>query len=148
MDETGKTSATNFGLLVVRAGAGALLMTHGIQKLQMIMDGNLQFADPLGLGPMVSLYIATGAEFFCAALVVLGLLTRLAALLVAVNMAVAAVIVHAGDAWPKPEMAVLYGLVLFGLVFTGAGRFSVDGLVTGGREYSGWSSRRAGPQPA
>ncbi|HET6572215.1 MAG TPA: DoxX family protein, partial [Fimbriiglobus sp.] len=81
-----------------------------------------------------SLVGVTVAEFGCALLVVLGLATRLAAAVVVFSMAVAAFVVHANDPWTmgagaSKEPALLYLVPFLALVFTGAGRLSLDGLI-------------------
>jgi putative oxidoreductase len=76
---------------------------------------------------MASLVSAIGSEVGCAALLVIGLGTRLAALPLAFTMGVAAFVVHGADPWAKKELAVLYGAVFLVFFFTGSGRFSVDG---------------------
>jgi putative oxidoreductase len=86
------------------------------------------------------------AEFFCALLVMLGCATRLAAVPVVASMAVAAFVAHAGDpwssetavkaffageskTWSSKEPALLFLIPFLALVFTGAGRFSIDALI-------------------
>ena len=63
----------------------------------------------------------------------LGAGTRLAAIPFAITMAVAGFIVHSGDPWNDREKAFVYLLCGVVLVLTGAGRFSVDGLVAARR---------------
>jgi len=126
----------SLGLLILRLGVGGYLATHGWGKLQMVMEGNFDaFADPLGLGKTMSLYLVTGAEFGCALLVMAGFLTRLAAIPVVIAMGVAAFVVHSNDPWTmgqgpmSKEPAMLFLIPFLALVFTGAGRFSIDGLI-------------------
>jgi putative oxidoreductase len=57
---------------------------------------------------------------------VLGVATRFAAVPLAVTMLVAAFAIHADDPWAKKELALLYAVPFVTLVFTGAGKFSVD----------------------
>lgn len=143
----------SLGLLILRLGIGGLLLTHGWGKLQLALGGEFNnFADPIGLGSGLSLALIVAAEFFCSLLVVFGLLTRLAALPVVCAMAVAALVVHANDpwlmeeaarlfadgksqTWTSKELALLYLIPFLALVFTGAGSFSIDGLI-------GWRRRR------
>lgn len=147
---------SSIGLLILRLGVGGYLLTHGWGKLQQVLAGEFDsFGDPLGLGSEASLVLATSAEFFCALLVMLGLATRLAAVPVVVTMGVAAFVVHGNDpwtmgeaarlftageadSWASKEPALLYLTAFLALVFTGAGRFSVDGLIR-----SRWHARRA-----
>lgn len=120
----------SIGLLCLRAGLGGMMAYgHGWGKMSQVLKGDMQFADPLGLGPAVSLMLAAGAEFICAILLIVGLLTRVAAVPLAATMAVALFIVHADDPWQRKEMAAVYLVPFLALVFTGAGRYSLDGLI-------------------
>ena len=141
--QTQPTLAASIGLFILRLGIGGYLMTHGWGKLQMLLASK-EFADPLGMGKELSLMAITGAEFFCALLVVIGLATRLAAIPPAFAMGVAAFVVHANDPWramgpgASKEPALLYLIPFLALVFTGPGRFSIDHLIR-----QGWRRRRA-----
>jgi putative oxidoreductase len=135
---------TSVGLLVLRLGIGGFMLTHGWGKLQMVLAGDFdKFGDPLGLGSGLSLVLVTGAEFCCALLVVAGFATRLAAAPIVFTMAVAAFRFHANDPWTlgpgaSKEPALLYMTPFLALIFTGAGKFSVDGLI-----WPWWRKRRA-----
>lgn len=129
-----RTHATSFGLLVLRLAAGGMMAHHGLGKLKDFGAMKETFADPLGIGQLPSLVSAIGAELGCALLVAIGLATRLAAIPVVFTMSVAAFLVHGGDPWQKKELAVLYGLVFLALVFTGAGRYSVDAKLARSRD--------------
>lgn len=118
---------TDVGLLILRTGAGlSIAVGHGWGKAMRLVEGNTSFADPIGIGELPSLVLATFAELVCALLVVVGLRTRWAALPVVVTMAVAAFLQHAGDPFGKRELAVVYGVVFLALAFTGGGRYSID----------------------
>ena len=81
----------SLGLLILRVGFGAYLMTHGWGKVQMVFNGEFEkFGDPIGLGNTLSLILAAGAEFGCSLLVLLGLFTSYAAIPVVITMGVAA----------------------------------------------------------
>ena len=104
-------------------------MTGGWGKLTRLGSGELQFADPFGLGPSVTLALAIFAEVFCSAALILGLLTRLAVIPLAVTMLTAIFIIHADDPWQKQEFAMMFLIPYLTLFFTGAGRFSLDYLL-------------------
>jgi len=119
----------NLSLLILRVGTGSFMLTHGYSKLQKLLAGDFQFADPFGLGPGVSLGMAVFAEFFCSILLILGLGTRLATIPLIVTMLVAAFIAHGADPFAKKEMALLYLVSYIVLLFSGAGKISVDQLL-------------------
>lgn len=118
------------GLVFLRLGLGVFMLAlHGWGKLTQLANGNMAFADPIGIGQGTSLVLATFAEFACSILLVLGLFTRLACVPLIVTMAVAAFLVHGGDPWAKKELAYLYLCGYTALLFTGPGKFSVDALI-------------------
>lgn len=118
--------AQDLGLLILRVLSGAVLLTHGYPKLQKVLQGNLQFGDPIGIGQVPSLYMATFAEFFCAILIILGLYTRLSLIPLIINMSVAFFIAHAADDFGVKELSLLFLGMFVVLFLTGPGRFSVD----------------------
>lgn len=121
----------NWALLILRVMAGAFLLTHGWGKLMNLLGpGPVQFADPIGIGMWLSLALTVFAEFFCAILVILGLGTRLAAIPLIINFAVAGFIVHSHDLFQVKEMALLYLGMFIIIGITGAGKYSVDYLIT------------------
>jgi putative oxidoreductase len=105
------------------------MLTHGYPKFQKVLEGNLKFGDPIGLGEITSLYLATFAEFLCAILVIIGLYTRLSLIPLIINMSVAFFIAHAADDFGTKEKSLLF-LGMFIVIFlTGAGRFSIDNKI-------------------
>jgi putative oxidoreductase len=118
--------ASDFGLLILRLFAGCGILTHGYPKLQKVMEGNTQFADPLGIGQAPSLYLSTAAEFVCAILILLGLFTRISASLLIINLAVAFFIFHSADSFGAKEMPLMYLGMFLTLFFTGPGKYSLD----------------------
>tara|TARA_R100001369_G_scaffold90003_1_gene128361 strand:+ start:438 stop:809 length:372 start_codon:yes stop_codon:yes gene_type:complete len=119
-------STYHFGLLFLRLTFSGMMLTHGIPKLLNLVQGDIQFGDPIGLGPAVSLILAVIGEAICPLLIILGLKTRIAAIPTIITMAVAAFIVHGSDPLGTKEMALLY---LFGftvIALLGSGRFSLD----------------------
>ncbi|UZD22005.1 DoxX family protein [Algoriphagus halophytocola] len=124
-----KTVIEDIGLLIMRLGAGAMIMTHGYPKLlRLFGDEPIKFMDFMGLGPVVSLSLAVFAEFVCAILVILGFKTRLAAIPLIITMLTAVLIAHAADPFGRKELPLLYAVVFITILIFGAGRFSIDGL--------------------
>ncbi|MFP4228299.1 MAG: DoxX family protein [Salinivenus sp.] len=123
----------DFGLLLLRVFFGLYMaFGHGLSK---ITGGPEQWAQLggvlegiLGVGflPTFWGFMAAVAEFAGALLVVVGLATRPAALLLVVNMAVASLAHITGEIDGGPELALLYGVLFLGLLFTGPGAYSFD----------------------
>ncbi|MGK7390483.1 MAG: DoxX family protein [Candidatus Cyclobacteriaceae bacterium M2_1C_046] len=123
---TTNSAYASLGLLILRIAFGALLLTHGFPKLMKLLEGNMQFGDPLGLGSGVSLVLAVFAEFLCSILVIFGVFTRLATIPIIITMSTAAFIVHADDPFSTKEKALLFLFGFLCLLFTGSGKYSVD----------------------
>jgi len=124
----------SFGLLLLRVGAGGMLLAgHGWGKLLAFGTRSGGFPDPLGIGHVPSMAGTVGAEVVCAALVAVGLATRLAALPLVFTMAVAGFVINAGAPWGEQELAAIYLVPFAALVFTGPGAYSVDAKLAGGK---------------
>lgn len=127
-----KTSDTAFTLatLLLRVGAGSImLVSHGLDKLIHFSDKAARFADPFGIGSTTSLALIVFAEFFCAAFIVLGLFTRLAAFALVIGMAVALFYAHNGDFFGEGEKSALYLLLFFAILLLGPGKVSLDRFI-------------------
>ncbi|MCO5232975.1 MAG: DoxX family protein [Chitinophagales bacterium] len=123
---------TDIGLLIFRWTLGlVLLYGHGFGKLSVVFSGQeIQFMDPIGIGANLSFYMATFAEGICAILLILGLFSRFASLVLTVNFIVI-FIFHAfivKDGFEVLELRYLYLLPFIALTFTGAGNLSLDHL--------------------
>src|SRR5215207_9670244 len=106
MEAQRQSLMSSVGLLILRLGIGGFMLSHGWGKLQMTLAGDFdKFGDPIGLGNQVSLILVTGAEFFCAGLVMLGFGTRFAAAAIVFAMGVAAFVAHGNDPWTMEEGA-------------------------------------------
>ena len=126
----GQDTWVSLGLLVLRVGVGLMmLLGHGWGKLAGFAGLADRFPDPLGLGPQVTLVLAVLAEAVCSLLLVLGLGTRVAAVLPLTTMVVAALVVHAADPWAKKELALLYAVPFLTLLLAGGGRFALERVV-------------------
>ncbi|MGV3771679.1 MAG: DoxX family protein, partial [Verrucomicrobiales bacterium] len=125
----------DLGLLVLRLWLGiSMLWLHGMMKIQGFSKMASGFPDYFGLGGKASLSMAIFAEVICAALLAIGLFTRLSALMLAITMGVAFFLAHkAALSGPgSGEMAFIYLAGFVTLFLTGGGRYSLDGKGKGG----------------
>ena len=121
----------DLGLLALRLSFSALMLTHGVPKLQqLVAGGQINFPDPIGVGPTASLALAVCGEAVAPVLIVVGLFARWAAVLPCVTMAVAAFMVHSGDPLADREPALLHLAGFTTILLAGAGHYSIDGLRT------------------
>ena len=121
----GRFEGTFFALL--RIVAGFMYAAHGAQKLFGVLGGK-RATEPL-------MMVAGVIEFGAGILIMIGLLTGIAAFIASGQMAAAYFMVHAGQGfWPiinKGELAALYCFVFLYIAAHGAGRWSIDGLKRG-----------------
>ena len=118
---------TDWGLLFLRVMVGSfMLFGHGWGKLTGYVERMAAFPDPLGVSSPVSMTLVVFAEFFCSIFIFLGFGTRLAALVLLINMLVAGGIIHSDDPWGKKELAFMYAIAYATILIAGAGRFSLD----------------------
>jgi putative oxidoreductase len=141
MTAINKVLATNssFSALALRLPLGIIFAAHGAQKLfgwfgGYGLQGTGQWMESIGLGPGVLMAALSGsAEFFGGLALILGLLTRPAALVLAVTMLVAIFTVHFSNGLFMSNNGYEFGLALLAgavsLLISGGGRASVDRLL-------------------
>jgi putative oxidoreductase len=116
-------------LLALRLGLGVIFFYHGYEKLTKHSSDALAAFTGLGL-PSYVFYIIGTLELFGAILLILGLLTRLTALILAVEMGMALVrldLPRGGIyAVHNYELALALCVGAFALATTGAGMLSLD----------------------
>ncbi|MFT5737498.1 MAG: putative oxidoreductase [Maribacter sp.] len=117
---------TAIGLAFFRISMSAMMLTHGLPKLQKLISGDFEFGDPIGIGAAPSLFLTVIGEFICPILIIIGYKTRLASIPTAITMLVAAFIVHAGDAFGSKEKALLYLVGFLAIALLGPGKYSID----------------------
>ena len=138
--------ATDNGLapLALRVPTGIIFAAHGAQKLFGMfggygLEGTGQWMDSIGLAPGVLMALLAGsAEFFGGLALILGLLARPAALVLAVTMRVALVAVHLDKGFFMATNGYEYALALLAvsvsIVFSGGGRASLDRALSAKRQ--------------
>lgn len=136
-----RLASTNagWGALALRVPVGIIFAAHGAQKLfgwfgGYGLDGTGQWMASIGLEPGYLMALLAGAgEFFGGLALVLGLLTRPAAVVLAFTMLVAIFAVHIGNGLFMSNNGYEFGLALLAasvsLAFTGAGRASLDAML-------------------
>ncbi|MDP5131394.1 MAG: DoxX family protein [Paraglaciecola sp.] len=125
--------------LALRLPVGIIFIAHGAQKLFGAfggygLEGTGQWMASIGLEPgYLMALMAGGAEFFGGLFILLGLLTRPTALVLAVTMLVAIVTVHVGNGLFMANNGYEFGLALFAasvsLMFSGSGKVAIDNII-------------------
>jgi putative oxidoreductase len=128
MRSTFDSTARDVTHTLLRVVTGLMFWQHGAQKLLGWLGGQQvpDFASLAGLAGVL--------EFVGGILIVIGLLTRPVAFILAGEMAVAYFMVHAPQAlWPvanRGELAVLFCFLFLYFATHGAGRYSVDATIS------------------
>ena len=114
----------SLGLLLIRVGTGLVFFMHGVNKL-MAMNATTNMFIHLGLPGWVAPAIAL-LETVGGLALVFGIFTRVAAILLGIEMLVA-VFITGGitKGWQQHELEALLMAISFGLVYTGSGKFSI-----------------------
>ena len=132
------TRTVHWGPLPLRVGVGLVMLVHGLGKLDVGPLANgagvlgvAGFFGSLGIpAPLAFAWLVTLVEAGGGLLLLLGLLTRYAAALVAVDMAVATVLVHLPNGFGVStggyEFTLLLTLAAVSVVLSGPGRLSLE----------------------
>lgn len=118
------------GILLLRVLFGfVLIYGHGFEKLATIFSGaEIHFMNPIGIGADLSFYLAAFAEGICSLLLIFGLFTRYAAIILTINFLVIFSL-HAfkfGDGFQTLEPRAMYLFAYIAFIFMGGGKFSLD----------------------
>lgn len=116
------------GLLLMRIGLGLIFVYHGYPKLFGETERFAQFFVSIGLAAQL-VWVAGIVEFFGGALLIAGMFTRVAALLLAGQMAVAIWKAHSAKgllAVGEYEFPLALAVAAFALATIGAGKLSLD----------------------
>lgn len=123
--------------LVLRLTVGILILMHGLFKLSNGVGGIVNMVTAQGWPAFFAYGVYLG-EVVAPVLLILGVFTRPAALLIAINMLVAVVLAHKGQLTSMTSSGgwalELQGMFLFSalvIALQGAGRYSLTGA--GGR---------------
>ena len=130
----------NTSAIPLRLIAGTIFAAHGGQKLFAWfggygIDGTGQWMESIGLAPGYLMAIMAGsAEFFGGLLLIVGLLTRPTALILAVTMIVAIFSVHIHNGLFMSNNGYEFGLALIAisiaLLVQGGGKYSLDNIIS------------------
>ena len=133
------TTEASWSPLALRIPVGIIFAAHGAQKLfgwfgGYGLEGTGQWMASIGLAPGYLMALLAGsAEFFGGLALILGLLVRPAAAVLALTMLVAILSVHIDKGLFVAKNGYEFGLALLvvavSLAISGAGRASLDGAL-------------------
>lgn len=123
----------DFGKLLLRLAVGGLMLFHGLHKLFAGIDGISGMLIAKGLPGFIAYGVLVG-EVIAPCLIILGILTRPAAQVLAFTMIVAWLMVGMNETWALDktgawaiESLVYFFIGALAVAFLGAGRYAVAG---------------------
>ena len=125
--------AVDAGLLILRLALGALILCHGLTKLAPPPNFVVGALANVGLPALLAYGVYIG-EILGPVLVIVGLWSRVGALLIAVNMVVAVTLAHSPNVFTLnasagyvQELQAMYFFIAIALALLGGGSYSVGG---------------------
>ena len=116
-------------LLIMRIFFGLLFLIHGYDKMMQHASLAYLFADPIGLGSIISFWMVVFAEVVCSFALIFGILQRIVLFPMIITMCVAFFIVHGADAFAVKELSFIYLIAFIILYITGPGKYSFDAII-------------------
>jgi putative oxidoreductase len=136
---TALSTRAGYGMAVLRIFVGIIFAAHGAQKLFGLfggygLAGTAQWMESIGLAPgQLMALLAGGTEFFGGLALIIGLLTRPAALGLTFTLLVAIFSVHISNGLFMTNNGYEFALALLGgtvaVLLEGAGKLSVDRII-------------------
>ena len=132
----------SIGLAVLRIATGVVFLNHGYAKMfKMGIGGVTGFFGHVGVPlPSVMATLITLLEVFGAVALIVGFLTRPIALAFVLDMLGAIFLVQLQNGFSKFELEFLLLGASVALIFTGAGRYSIDAMIAGRAERAASSA--------
>ena len=132
--ETPGARRLDVGKLILRVVLGLLILAHGIAKIKSGPGMIVDTVAPHGL-PAAFAYLVYIGEVLAPALVIIGLFTRPAAAVIAINMLFAVGLAHTGELFSMSdsggyalELQAMYLIAAVVVALIGAGRYSLGGI--------------------
>ena len=127
------SAGVDAALLIVRLVLGVLILLHGLSKLPPPPEFLVSALAERGLPTFIAYGVYLG-EIVGPILIIVGIWTRVGALLIVANVIVAVIMAHTGDLFHinkqggyQLELQAMYLFTAVALTLTGAGRYSVGG---------------------
>jgi putative oxidoreductase len=118
-------------LSIIRIITGLFMAYHGLEIFdQAKMNEYADWDSFKNLSyPLVIIYAGKGAEFIGGTLLAMGLITRIAAALLAATMLYVSLFVGHGKIWYEDQHPFLFVLLCMVFIFSGPGNWSLDHLL-------------------
>ncbi len=120
----------SLALAFLRIVPSALLIVHGFQKFQQIVQGNFEFdQNLLGIGSTGTLMLLTLGEFIAPIFLILGFQTRIAAIVAGFVMVLKVLFIYGASTFPlgaQAENSLLFLVSFIAIYMLGPGKYSLD----------------------
>lgn len=121
----------DLGLFVMRVMIGiSLFRLHGIEKITNFSGMLSHFPDPLHIGSAPGLIFAMLSDSICSLLIILGLFTRMASLIIVINLLVVFIFMHNFSFMQEhAQLVYVYLAGFLAILAAGPGKISVDQMI-------------------
>jgi len=118
----------NTGLGVIRIAVGLMMAYHGLEIFQPEVMANYQTWDVIKKmpSPVLMVYLGKGLEFVTGMCFVLGIFTRIAALLMAIDLLFICFVIGKGRFYYEDQHPFLFALLALVYFFAGPVKWSLD----------------------
>lgn len=116
----------NIALLFLRIFVGIMMLTHAYNKIENFDVIAMTFPTPFGMNSWMALTLITITELGCSLLLILGIFTRIAALILMFGMITAAFFTFPEFVFNESELAIMYLAIYITLFITGGGDFILE----------------------
>jgi putative oxidoreductase len=127
------SNGSDLGKLILRVTLGILILLHGVSKIIGGPGPIVSMVAKVGLPPSLGYLVYIG-EVIAPVLLIVGVWSRLAAGIIAINMIVAIWLAHKSQLFTLSstggwalELQGMFLMTAIALIFLGAGRFSLGG---------------------
>lgn len=124
-------NGTDFGKLILRVTLGILILLHGVAKVIGGPDPIMSLVAKVGLPPQLGFFVYIG-EVIAPVLLIVGVWSRIAAAIIAINMMVAIWLAHSSQLFTLTktggwalELQGMFLMTAVALIFMGGGRYSL-----------------------
>ncbi|MBN2174203.1 MAG: DoxX family protein [Bacteroidales bacterium] len=122
----------DIGILILRISIGGNMLPHGIKKIFTGIDSIVKMVGEAGLPEFISYGVFVG-EVIAPLMIIIGYKTKIASIILAINMIFAIYLAHAEDifklsksgAWAI-ELQSIYLFAAIVFIFTGAGKYALS----------------------
>ena len=119
----------NIGTFLMRVVLGFMMIFHhGIPKIANFSEWQHSFYNLFHIGSRWSLVMSILAEVFASMFFILGLFSRVAALLLVMDLGVAIFLYHKNNPISRFEDAILFFVGAGFILIVGPGKYSIDAL--------------------